>query len=686
MILTVLVALNLFMVVVMRVTGSQMYPFFISVYIWVPIYVSLVSLLLYRENLTRGAESAGRFPIWMTVVLTVAVRLLFVGQTESISLDALSYLDFGRFMQMGKIPYAGFYFPYPPVFAYFIFVIINTIPSVDSFRVLAACTDGCVVVVLFGLARQIHHSSWSNAIALSYALLPMSIIESGWNGHFEPIVVLLTLLSMWFVLKGRTRLAGVLLGLSVATKIYPIALLPLYLFYLKQWRSRIEFTLAIVTSIAATFIPILAVGWIGNGTAPPGESLSTQSLLGLLLSLLGFISNPNLVVATANIFLIAAIAIGIALTAFQFVRGNTLSYWHEYQWVMLFLGLFLVTAGLIAGVYPLTLESRLVFWRYPADVAIVRGVTIMSTGAVVLFMAYKVRRQSGAPEISSESLLILVSATVLLFLALSREDFFGWYLLWSAPLFMLVRNRRLGLTVLFCLLLAYPSYTHDNFVSLGFEEQRLWSDEFVSVSGWFSRVDVFNSELNPSQIACGSDTDGRYGHFWINTTQIANETLLENVSVSFTKSVYITHNTTTEFVARIGSSWDPTFGGSAALSLTYNGTNSANQSVHGTIIQQTTMFTNLTFMLWRHAFLPDPYGNQVGTIKNLTLTVYPYRIGTYEYIIDFFYTTQSGPLSPSGLLVVPFLTGMILVAYVILRKGLSYAVPEPQDGGAESSA
>jgi hypothetical protein len=74
------------------------------------------------------------------------------------------------------------------------------------------------------------------------------------------------------------------------------------------------------------------------------------------------------------------------------------------------------------------------------------------------------------------------------------------------------------------------------------------------------------------------------------------------------------------------------------------------------------------------------------TIKNLTLTVYPYRIGTYEYIIDFFYTTQSGPLSPSGLLVVPFLTGMILVAYVILRKGLSYAVPEPQDGGAESSA
>ena len=663
-----------------------MYPFFVTVYIWVPIYVSLISLLLYRENLTRGAESAGRFPIFLTVVLTVAVRLLFVGQTESISPDALSYLDFGRFMQMGKIPYTGFYFPYPPVFAYFIFMIVNSVPSVDSFRVLAACMDGGVVLVLFRLARQIHLSSRAIGIALSYALLPISIIESGWNGHFEPMVVLLMLLSMWFVLKGRARLAGVFLGLSVATKIYPIALLPLYLFYLKQWRSRIEFALVTATSVAATFVPILAVMWMGNGTATPGESLSTQSLLGLLLSLLGFLSNPDLVAAAANIVLIAAIVIGITLTAFQFVRGNTLSCWHEYQWIMLFLGLFLVTVGVIAGVYPLTLESRVVFWRYPADVAVVRGVTIVSAGVIVLFMAYKTRKQSGAPEVSSESLLILVSATVLLFLALSREAFFGWYLLWSAPLFMLVRNRRLGLTVLFCLLLAYPSYTHDNFVSLGFEEQRLWSDEFVSVSGWFSRVNVSNSELTPSQIACGSDTDGRYGHFWINTTQIENETLLENVSVSFTKNLYVTHDTTTEFVAKIGSSWDPTFGSSAALSLTYNGTNSGNQSVHGTIIPKTTMFTNLTFTLWRHAFLAEPYGSQVGTVKNLTLTLYPYKSGTYEYIIDFFYTAQSGPLSLNYFLIVPFLTGMILVAYVILRKGLSYTVPEPQDGGAESSA
>lgn len=662
-----LVVINLFMVIVIRIQGSQMYPFFIAYYVWVPMYTSLIAALLYRERLKERSQIEGGYPIYFVVLLTIAARLVFIGQTELISLDSLWYLDFGKFMRMGLTPYSGFYFPYPPVFAYFILIIVWLAPSVDSFRVLAALMDAGVVIAVWSLARRLVGPRWSGTAAVLYALLPISIIESGWNGHFEPIANLFMLASLWFLLKGQHRASGLMLGLGAATKVYPLALFPLFLFYLKGWRTRLEFLLLTAASAAITFVPFFFAGLIGGGGVPPSGSSTGGSLFSLFSSLLGFLSNPSVGTMTLNILVIGGVVLGTVLTIRQLLKGNPRSYWHEYQWTTLILGVTLIFAGLVAGLYPLTPASRLVYWRYPVDIGIVRGLSAVGIGLMVVREAYKSWRGLEPHATPVESLMILVSGTIMLLLAMSREVFYGWYILWSLPLVLLVRNKRLVLTVVLCLLLVYPSYTHDNFATLGFQEQRMWSDEFESVEGWVCLVNVSNSGLDPNQIVAGVEGDGQSGRFLINTTGVDNATLLKNVTVSFTKAVSIVFEPTTEFAARITCSWDPTFGKVSDLSLSYMGIDSHGRPANGSIIPRAGMFTNLTHILWRHAFWTE-VSDSSGTLDNLTLTIYPARIGEYWYIVDFLYTVYAGPLNPMYFLFAPILVAISLAAYIPLER------------------
>ena len=667
---------NLLMTVIIRILGSQMYPFFVAYYVWVPVYTCLIGALLYRERLKERSQLEGGYPILFVVVLTIAVRLIFIGQTEIISLDPLWYLDFGKFMQMGLMPYSEFYYPYPPVFAYFIFIIVWLAPSVDSFRVLAALMDAGVVITIWSLARRLVGPSWSGIAAMMYALFPISVIESGWNGHFEPIANLFMLTSLWCLLEGRHRVSGMLLGLGAATKFYPLALFPLFIFYLKEGKQRLEFLLVTVVSIAITFVPLSIAGLItGNGTIPDGSS-SFGSPLRLFSSLFSFLSNPNETVVILNMLVIGGVVVGTVLTVRQFLRGNAESYWHEYQWTSLVLGITLIFAGVGAGVYPLTQASRLVYWRYPVDIGIVRGLSAVAIGLMVVREAYKSWKGPEPRAISLDSLLILVSATILLLLAMSRDVFYGWYILWSLPLFLLVRNKRLMLTVVLCLLLVYPSYTHDNFATLGFQEQRIWSDDFESVEGWVCLVNVSNSGLDPGQISAGVEGDGQSGRFWINTTSVDNVTLLRNVTASFTKAVSFVFEPTTEFATRITCSWDPTFGQVLDLSLTYEGTDSHGRPANGSIIPRSGLFTNLTHMLWRYAFWTESSDSGGGNVDNLTFTIYPAKIGEYWYIVDFLYTVYAGPLDPMYFLFTPILVAISLAAYIPLeRESANWAAP-----------
>jgi hypothetical protein len=129
------------------------------------------------------------------------------------------------------------------------FFVLVRLPIVAADAVTAA-------VIYRGLARAGHAALRD---ALSYAVCPFVILVTSYHGQFDAISTMLVCLAWYsFEKPGRRRrdvlACGMLLGLAVADKSWPVVLLPVFLLHLPAWRDRIAF----VASAAA--IPVFAVG------------------------------------------------------------------------------------------------------------------------------------------------------------------------------------------------------------------------------------------------------------------------------------------------------------------------------------------------------------------------------------------------------------------------------------------
>jgi len=660
--------LNALAALLLRVYGSMMYPFFMIVYVWIALYIVFIALLLRRWRLSGQQVLNNKIGIITVVVSTLALRLLFLGMSHPISLDSTWYLDFGKFMKSGLPPYTGFYFPYPPLFAYVILAVTYTVPIVDSFRILATCLDCVIALSLWKIAHRRGEPGWGPVAALAYAFLPISVIESGWNGHFEPLANVLLLVTVWFVLQHRPRVSGLLLGLAAATKVYPLLLFPVMFFCFKGWRNRIEFAVTTVVTGIATFLPFALVTLLGSGDGPPDQGGSTNPLAVLASSLFSVSTQAILTTVVAIIGITAATVAMVWLLLKPDTRRNRL----VWIWLSAAVGVVLVIMGFVALYYPLSPMSKMVFWRYPPDIGVVRGFGGGLVGLIILGGAYRSYKSKAPQPTSLFSPIMLVCGTILLFASLSRDVFYGWYFLWSLPFFLLLRDRRIGLLVVLSLLLLYPSYTHDNFASLGFDEQRLWSEEFDSSEGWSIYVNVSDTGIDPSLVVANVSSAGGIGRFEFNTTLVQDLAVLRNITIQYTKQVAVSFDYFTEFTARVSSSWDPTFGAHALFEAVYSGENSSAMPINGTLVPSTTLFTNLTFVLWRYSlgyWQADPAG---GTLHNVTVRVHPQVSGYSAYFIDYMYTTNTGLLNPVYFLVVPVLIALSLFSYTILSMELKH--------------
>lgn len=665
-VIMLLAAGNIFIAFTLSIFGTQMYPFFIIVYIWIAFYIFLIAMLIRRERIAEKPLIQNKMHLVGLGALTIIIRLIFIGMTHHISLDALWYADFGTFMHMGVIPYTGFYFPYPPVFAYFIYIITSIFQGAVGFRLFAIAMDIAVLVSIWELVHREVGPKWASTAAMAYAFLPISIIESGWNGHFEPLVSFLLLISLWALINEKYSISGIFLGLSIATKIYPIVIFPILFVYIKGWKKRLWFTFSTALSVALTFIPILLLSWISDsgGTSPSGSTLGFfESMFGFL-----FFISPLSAIITA---VFAIVLIYCVIHLLRLINRNDPAINQKlYQIVTVALGVIIIIMGVVSAVFPLLPMASEVFWRFPMDVGLVRGLLTIGIGLLIVFNEHRDWKIGLKKTVSINSLLALVGATALLFIAMARQFFYGWYLLWSIPFFLLLRDKRLSYTVILCLLLVYPNYTHDNFTSLGFEETRHWQDEFVTVDGWSSEIDIKGDFVNASQVSAHVDSDGTNGRFWFDTRNVTDDAYLRNISISYTKVVEINFDKSMEFVARIESSWDPPFGRYADLSFSFEGNDANSEYINGSIIPITSVFTNLTYILWRFAFTNIVSPTHNGTITILNLTIYPVQRVESSYQIDFFYITNTGFLNPVYFIMIPSLMAIALLAFTILYHEL----------------
>ncbi|UCC31573.1 MAG: DUF2029 domain-containing protein [Phycisphaerales bacterium] len=151
----------------------------------------------------------------------------------------------------GKINHPDYPAIYGPVSQLQFLAAAAICPSVYTVKLMHVVWDVFVMVVLAaclrGLGRRPHG-------AVLYSLCPPVLASFAIEGHVDSLMLLFMAVAVWAVVAKRKNLAGVMLGLAMATKIVLLVLLP---WFLK--RCRREAILAVVVATLC-YLPYLSAG------------------------------------------------------------------------------------------------------------------------------------------------------------------------------------------------------------------------------------------------------------------------------------------------------------------------------------------------------------------------------------------------------------------------------------------
>ena len=121
---------------------------------------------------------------------------------------------------------------------------LTGLPWALAGKLCPVLADVCVAAMLPRLTAR-------PGIAWQYALNPVALLVSAWHGQVEPTSIALVLAAVLLLRRGHLLTAGVLLGLAVASKTWPLVFLPGLLLPLR--------TAARARLLAALSLPLLAL-------------------------------------------------------------------------------------------------------------------------------------------------------------------------------------------------------------------------------------------------------------------------------------------------------------------------------------------------------------------------------------------------------------------------------------------
>lgn len=231
----------------------------------------------------------------------IVCRLVFLFAIPNLSQDFYRFIWDGRLIAEGVNPYlstpqewmqsgnfevvaqsrqlvegmqslnASHFTNYPPVsqWIYALAGILfpkSILGSVIVMRIILIFADVVSFIFLRKLLQQLklskHQAFW-------YFLNPLVIIELTGNLHFEGLMVMCLLISIYFLLKKKWIWAAMLFGLSVSVKLLPLVLLPLFFHYFRKQEKLniyklIAFYVITFLTVLITFLPFLSVELIQN--------------------------------------------------------------------------------------------------------------------------------------------------------------------------------------------------------------------------------------------------------------------------------------------------------------------------------------------------------------------------------------------------------------------------------------
>jgi len=234
---------------------------------------------------------------WVLLSFGVAHTLIFIipfdeiGQTYS---STGLYFDYASRMMAGHIPYRDFAVEYPPL-ALLFFLLPRLLASTPQSYATAFAVEtllfslaGMLVVVL--VSQRLGLRSWKPVAAYTAFLLAIGPIVSHRYDIFPAILVLLALYAF---LSERHGCAYALLAAGVMTKVYPAALLPVFLLHhyrnhsYQGIRSALLTFAATVLAIALPFFLMSPGGLFDSFTYHAQRGIQLESTYSSLLLVAG---------------------------------------------------------------------------------------------------------------------------------------------------------------------------------------------------------------------------------------------------------------------------------------------------------------------------------------------------------------------------------------------------------------
>jgi alpha-1,6-mannosyltransferase len=170
---------------------------------------------------------------------------------------------------------------YPPVAQLAFYVITFLSPTMTFMKVAMVLFEGLSV---YGFTLLLRELSLPREWILLYAWCPLCIWEFGGSGHLDAMVIAFMVFAFLFRLRRRPGLTGLLLGLAIFSKFYPLVLFPAL--YQRRPDGRLDWKLpAAIIAVAIGSYSVylsagkLVFGFLGGYVQEEGMETGTRYFL-----------------------------------------------------------------------------------------------------------------------------------------------------------------------------------------------------------------------------------------------------------------------------------------------------------------------------------------------------------------------------------------------------------------------
>ena len=243
-----------------------------------------------------------------SIFIATAIVLMIFGPAE----DVLNFYDQAMCLKDGLLPYADFNFEFPPM-ALLFFAIPGLFTSdlVTYSRLFALQCAVFQAAAIWCVSRMVpdRFGSKRNLVTIAFALMMLVYISESVK-KFDGIVMSLTVISLYFFMKGRWGPAYAIIAVAAFTKMYPCFLLVLMMAYniitseggIKAVRMGI---IAMSVVAAVSFVPLWIAGvpladslsFIGYHT---GRGFQVESTVATIVQIMAFMGITEATIVPSN--------------------------------------------------------------------------------------------------------------------------------------------------------------------------------------------------------------------------------------------------------------------------------------------------------------------------------------------------------------------------------------------------